>query len=73
MEPSIAGRFNYQSFRKGFYNLIYVPFKESVQIVIARNLTLEEARSLHAELNNALNKLREDFYEEEEIPEGERE
>lgn len=62
--PTIQGRVNYISFRKGYYNVLFVPFQSDVQLVIARNLTYAEAKKLHDDLNDALDDARDRFYAE---------
>lgn len=62
--PAIMGRFNYQAFRKDLFNVIFVPYNSEVQIVIARNLTMEEKNEMVQKLNDVLYTARANFFDE---------
>lgn len=65
LEPAVMGRFNFISFRKGFYNVLFVPYQSGVNITIAKNLTFEEMDLLKNKLNKILEEVREQFYEDD--------
>jgi len=64
-ESRIEGRFNYLSFSLDFYNVIFVPYRSPIVVIVARNLTKEDAVALISELNEGLKKAREKIMEDE--------
>lgn len=64
VDPTISGKFSYQGFRKGLYNIVYTPYDSDVQLVVARNLTFEEQKETCIKLNRVLEELREGFFED---------
>ena len=72
LTPEITGRFNYISFRKGLYSVLFLPYSSTVAITIARNLTYEEMKSLRDTLNKTLDAIREDFFVDDDPKENDR-
>lgn len=53
-DSEILGRFNFFSYKKDHFNIIFTPYDSPVIITIAKNLTRGEMNELMKRLNNEL-------------------
>lgn len=51
--PKLLGRFNFLSYKKDSYNLLFTPYEGAACMLIARNLPREIMENLKDDLNRA--------------------
>ncbi len=60
-EPQVLGRFNFLSFKKDLFDVLFYPFEGSATVIIARNLTYDEMQELRTGLNQELDETQRDI------------
>jgi len=61
--PRLTGRFSYCSYAQNIFTVMFIAYAGSGSMMIARNLTKDEAIALTGKLNSELNSFRRDFIE----------
>lgn len=56
--PKVLGQFNFLTFKKDLFNIMFIPFSGSNAIIIARNLSKEDMEITLEEFNDTLYHLR---------------
>jgi hypothetical protein len=72
-EPRICGRFNFISYRKNLYNVLYTGYGSQFYVKIAENLSFDEMQELKNKLNAVLEEAKTEFYEDVDQEQGEAE